>query len=197
MCTGKRVLYSWYAYFTNTIYRVGRTGRAGTKGTAYTFITPEEDQFAAELIRALELSRQDDSITPDLRALSDSYLAKKSAGQIVKLASAGYGGKGYKFIESEQSKQQEMRSAEKKAYLFNYSWMHLIFLWFYCRAGIDVEETPEDLDDEDKDKAVTIVPQVALGNINALLGLAPGTFISPQQQAIARIISDIIIIHIQ
>ena len=99
-------------------YRVGRTGRAGTKGTAYTFITPDEDQFASELMRALELSRQEDKITPELRALAESYIAKKSMGHIVKLAGGGYGGKGYKFIESEQSKQQEMRTIEKKAYPF-------------------------------------------------------------------------------
>jgi ATP-dependent RNA helicase DDX46/PRP5 len=102
----------------NIIYRVGRTGRAGTKGTAYTFITPEEDQFASELMRALELSRQEDKITPELRALAEAYITKKSMGQIVKLASGGYGGKGYKFIEGEQSKQQEMRTMEKKAYHF-------------------------------------------------------------------------------
>lgn len=38
------------------VHRVGRTGRAGNKGTAYTFITPEESQYATDLIRALENS---------------------------------------------------------------------------------------------------------------------------------------------
>lgn len=38
------------------VHRVGRTGRAGNKGTAYTFITPEECQYASDLIRALENS---------------------------------------------------------------------------------------------------------------------------------------------
>jgi ATP-dependent RNA helicase DDX46/PRP5 len=35
------------------VHRIGRTGRAGKKGTAYTFITPDEDYFAPELIRIL------------------------------------------------------------------------------------------------------------------------------------------------
>lgn len=107
------------SHYEDYVHRVGRTGRAGNKGTAYTFLTPEEDQFASELMKALELSRQDEKITPDLRTLAENYVAKKSAGQLVKMIGGGYGGKGFKFIESEQSKQQEMRAMEKKAYPHN------------------------------------------------------------------------------
>ena len=35
------------------IHRIGRTGRAGLKGHAITFITPEEDMYAYELIKAI------------------------------------------------------------------------------------------------------------------------------------------------
>ena len=34
-------------------HRIGRTGRAGNKGTAITFITPEEEQYAYEIVKAI------------------------------------------------------------------------------------------------------------------------------------------------
>jgi ATP-dependent RNA helicase DDX46/PRP5 len=36
--------------------RVGRTGRAGAKGTALTFIAPDEEQYAPDLVKALKES---------------------------------------------------------------------------------------------------------------------------------------------
>jgi len=36
--------------------RVGRTGRAGNKGTAITFINPEDDKYAPDLVKALQES---------------------------------------------------------------------------------------------------------------------------------------------
>jgi hypothetical protein len=36
--------------------RVGRTGRAGAKGTAITFIAPDEEQYAPDLVKALKES---------------------------------------------------------------------------------------------------------------------------------------------
>jgi ATP-dependent RNA helicase DDX46/PRP5 len=53
------------------VHRVGRTGRAGNKGTAYTFITEEECQFAADLIRALENSGN--PVPEALRKLDEEY----------------------------------------------------------------------------------------------------------------------------
>jgi superfamily II DNA/RNA helicase len=35
---------------------VGRTGRAGAKGTAITFIAPDEEQYAPDLVKALKES---------------------------------------------------------------------------------------------------------------------------------------------
>eukprot|EP00967_Tisochrysis_lutea_P056024 scaffold70643_cov15-Tisochrysis_lutea.AAC.1 len=37
--------------------RVGRTGRAGNKGTAITFINPEDDKYAPDLVKALQESK--------------------------------------------------------------------------------------------------------------------------------------------
>ncbi len=36
------------------VHRVGRTGRAGNKGTAITFIGPDEEKFAPDLVKALK-----------------------------------------------------------------------------------------------------------------------------------------------
>lgn len=38
------------------VHRVGRTGRAGAKGTAITFISPTEDRYAPDLVKALKES---------------------------------------------------------------------------------------------------------------------------------------------
>lgn len=40
------------------IHRIGRTGRAGLKGLAVTFITPQEDMYAYELIKAIQSNNQ-------------------------------------------------------------------------------------------------------------------------------------------
>jgi len=164
------------SHYEDYVHRVGRTGRAGNKGTSYTFLSPEEDQFANELVKALELSRQEDKITPELRALAESYTTKKSAGGAVKLANWGYSGKGFKFIEGEQSKQQEMRNMEKKA------------------QGIDADEEEEEVEDDDK-AMVIIPPAPMLGNINGLLGIINptgmpiGSVPTVGQQAMAQILS--------
>ncbi len=39
-----------------SLCRVGRTGRAGAKGTAITFIGPDEEQYAPDLVKALKES---------------------------------------------------------------------------------------------------------------------------------------------
>jgi len=36
---------------------VGRTGRAGNKGTAITFINPEDEKYAPDLVKALQESK--------------------------------------------------------------------------------------------------------------------------------------------
>ena len=39
-------------------HRIGRTGRAGEKGTAYTLLTPQDKEFAPDLVRNLESANQ-------------------------------------------------------------------------------------------------------------------------------------------
>ena len=38
------------------IHRIGRTGRGGNRGTAITFITPGEEQYSIDLLKALEMA---------------------------------------------------------------------------------------------------------------------------------------------
>eukprot|EP00798_Chlamydomonas_sp_ICE-L_P003694 gene3694-13762_t len=59
------------------VHRVGRTGRAGMKGTAITFISPEEDRYAPDLIKALKESGA--PIPQDLPDLSMGFLDTYSA----------------------------------------------------------------------------------------------------------------------
>jgi ATP-dependent RNA helicase DDX46/PRP5 len=79
------------------VHRVGRTGRAGNRGTAYTFITPEEENCAPHIVKALQDSGA--TVPEELKKLSDSFTKKKDSGQQVNLAARGFQGKGYKFDE--------------------------------------------------------------------------------------------------
>eukprot|EP00375_Theileria_parva_P000890 XP_763560.1 ATP-dependent RNA helicase [Theileria parva strain Muguga] len=91
-------------HFEDYVHRVGRTGRAGTIGTSYTFLTPEEAAKSHDIIKALRLASQE--VPKELLQLSQAHLAtmdgKLSRGR-------GFGGKGFKFTESEQSRQQQER----------------------------------------------------------------------------------------
>lgn len=51
------------------VHRAGRTGRAGNKGTCITFITPEQERFSVDIVRALEASKA--FIPDDLKQMSD------------------------------------------------------------------------------------------------------------------------------
>lgn len=91
-------------HYEDYVHRVGRTGRAGKKGTAYTFIEPEEDQYASDLLRALELAGVTD-IPPALTKLVEAYKAKEQSayalGTTLKKSSGFTSTKGFKFDEAE------------------------------------------------------------------------------------------------
>ena len=95
------------------VHRVGRTGRAGAKGTAVTFIAPEEEQFAPDLVKALNESRA--PIPADLAALADGFDRKRKAG-LVKAHGSGFGGTGYKFNEEEEMAIKEQKKAAAKEF---------------------------------------------------------------------------------
>lgn len=125
-------------HYEDYVHRVGRTGRAGNPGTAYTFITPEQEVFAPDLVRAIELSAKaaaqevlgssnsDEAsdfiakylakaIPPELRHLVTQFEQKRKVG-LAHFAGSGYGGKGYKFNEEEEETTKKLRKAQAREY---------------------------------------------------------------------------------
>lgn len=82
-------------------------GRAGNKGTAITFIAPEDDQYAPDLVKALKESKA--PIPKDLQALADGFMEKCKAGT-AQAHGTGFGGSGFKFDTNEE---EERRAARK------------------------------------------------------------------------------------
>ena len=108
------------------VHRAGRTGRAGNTGVCITFVTPDQDKFAVDIVRALEASKA--FVPPELKEMSDSrlngrsrfgllmprnpeFLAKIKSGKAK--ASSGFSGKGLDRIER---KREEKDRAEKVTY---------------------------------------------------------------------------------
>ncbi|KAG0223235.1 pre-mRNA processing RNA-helicase [Actinomortierella wolfii] len=92
------------------VHRVGRTGRAGNKGVAYTFITPEQERFAPDIVKALTNSSV--AVPPELQTLADGFLEKVKSGT-ERASASGFGGKGLEKFEQERDK---MMAIQKKTY---------------------------------------------------------------------------------
>ena len=79
------------------VHRCGRTGRAGNKGVAYTFVRPDQGNYAVEIIKALKASKVD--IPKNLQSLAEKYLARVRNG-VARIAGSGFGGRGlHKLID--------------------------------------------------------------------------------------------------
>lgn len=83
------------------VHRAGRTGRAGNKGTCVTFITPEQDRYARDLISALKASKV--AVPEELQKLADDFKEKVASGK-AQNASSGFGGKGLERLENDREK---------------------------------------------------------------------------------------------
>ena len=92
------------------VHRAGRTGRAGNTGTAVTFITPEQDRYAVDIVKALKQS--DREIPEDLRNLADGFIEKVKAGK-EKASGSGFGGKGLERLDQERD---AARARERKTH---------------------------------------------------------------------------------
>lgn len=103
------------------VHRVGRTGRAGNKGTAITFISPEEDQYAGDLVKALKESKA--PIPEDLLTMAKEHGEKVKRGE-ARAHGSGYGGSGFKFDSAEEDKEKDRRKATAKEYGTTYGATH-------------------------------------------------------------------------
>ena len=112
------------------VHRVGRTGRAGNKGTAVTFISPEEEKFAPDLVKAMTDAKQ--PVPTDLREMADEYAKKKKEGLVVGGKSSGFGGSGFKFSKEEQDAEKRAKKAAALA------------------AGLEVQADHSDSDSDDE-----------------------------------------------
>ncbi|XP_014670298.1 PREDICTED: probable ATP-dependent RNA helicase DDX46 [Priapulus caudatus] len=67
-------------HYEDYVHRCGRTGRAGNKGSAYTFITPDQERYVGDILRALELSGA--PMPDELMEMSSTYKDRmKSEGK--------------------------------------------------------------------------------------------------------------------
>ena len=103
-------------HYEDYVHRCGRTGRAGNKGFAYTFVTPQQQRYAGDIIKALELSGA--SVPPELLEVWKTYTDKlKAEGKLKtnKRRAIGFTGKGYKFDEAEAARNNEAKLKRKSA----------------------------------------------------------------------------------
>ncbi|KAJ2443117.1 pre-mRNA processing RNA-helicase [Coemansia sp. RSA 2440] len=97
-------------HMEDLVHRVGRTGRAGNKGDAYTFITPDQDRFANEVVKAMKLS----NLTPPdaVQSLADAFLDKVRQGK-ERHGKSGFGGKGLEKLDKDRTM---MKKIQKVSY---------------------------------------------------------------------------------
>ena len=93
------------------VHRVGRTGRAGKKGTAWTFITPSEEQFSPDLVKALKDAGKE--IPANLLDMATKFEEKVQQGEARRPTNQYKTVKGYKFDPSELTVDQRNNKLER------------------------------------------------------------------------------------
>lgn len=100
-------------HYEDYVHRCGRTGRAGNKGFAYTFITPDQGQHAADIIKAFELS--ENPVPPELKKLWEDYKTEAEKMGKKVWTSSGFSGRGFKFDEAEAQLVNEKKKYQQKS----------------------------------------------------------------------------------
>lgn len=85
------VNYDVPSHLEDYVHRAGRTGRAGMQGTCITFITPQQDRHAKDIISALKASQA--PVPEALAELAKSFAQKVSEGR-AQGGGSGFGGRG-------------------------------------------------------------------------------------------------------
>ncbi|BGP39699.1 pre-mRNA processing RNA-helicase [Rhodotorula kratochvilovae] len=92
------------------VHRAGRTGRAGNTGTCVTFITPEQDRYSIDLVKALTASKT--PVPAELDEMARAFADKVKAGK-AQAAGSGFGGKGLERLDNDRDAASR---AERAAY---------------------------------------------------------------------------------
>ncbi|CAB3364204.1 Hypothetical predicted protein [Cloeon dipterum] len=100
-------------HYEDYVHRCGRTGRAGKKGFAYTFLTPDQERYSGEIVRAFELSGV--AVPEALQKIFDLYKAKAAAEGKKVHTGGGFSGKGFKFDDNEAQAINEKKKLQKAA----------------------------------------------------------------------------------
>ncbi|TQV96830.1 pre-mRNA-processing ATP-dependent RNA helicase PRP5 [Cordyceps javanica] len=91
------------------VHRAGRTGRAGNTGVAVTFITPEQENCAPGIAKALEQSEQ--PVPERLNEMRKAHREKVKSGKAKD--TSGFGGKGLDRLDQER---EAARMRERKTH---------------------------------------------------------------------------------
>ncbi|SPQ92992.1 unnamed protein product (mitochondrion) [Plasmodiophora brassicae] len=121
-------------HYEDYVHRVGRTGRAGTTGWAFTFITPEEERYAPDMVKALEAANL--PVSDELRNLAQTFKAKVDAGEVKFASNSGYSTKGFKFDEEEAQLKMKEQARQKRS--------------FGLAEDLEVEDEEKEADDKRK-----------------------------------------------
>ncbi|KKF94241.1 Pre-mRNA-processing ATP-dependent RNA helicase PRP5 [Ceratocystis platani] len=91
------------------VHRAGRTGRAGKTGTAVTFVTEDQENCAAAIAKALEISGQ--PVPERLNEMRKAHREKVKSGKAKD--TSGFGGKGLSRLDQER---EAARMRERKTH---------------------------------------------------------------------------------